>query len=113
MRRGLVPLAVLLCLAAPVAAKVTVYAVPTAGSGPFAILSAFDNEGWFTESATDKVGHVDQAGAITELALPAGANPLGFAPTSVGTFAIAAHGSGSIDTLSPSGTVAVHPLADG
>src|SRR4051794_567251 len=113
MRRALVLLiAALLVSAAPSVAKIT-YRVLAAGASPLGVTSAFDNADWFTESGADKVVRVMGSLPQDEYPLPSGAGPLGIAPTSVGTLVIAAHGTGSIDELSPDGSVVVHPLADG
>src|SRR5436305_7987480 len=104
-------LAAVFAAATPAGAKV-VYSPLAAGASPFGITSAFDNADWFTESELDKVGRITPNLPLDEYSLPAGSNPLGIAPTAVGTLAIAAHG-GAIDELSPNGNVVVHPLTDG
>ncbi|HEY9084560.1 MAG TPA: hypothetical protein VIN40_01260 [Candidatus Tyrphobacter sp.] len=65
-------------LAPPGAA--TEYAIPTAGSHPFGLITGPDGNMWFTEFSTDKVGDVTTSGTLTEVStLPAGTEPFGIA----------------------------------
>jgi virginiamycin B lyase len=98
---------------AAAAAKISLYPTPTPGSDPFAITSAFDNAGWFTENQVDKLGRIDQSGKITELALPTGSGVLGLTSTGFGTIAVAAHGTASIDEVTPQGVVTTHAIPGG
>jgi len=58
----------------------TEYHTPTAFAGPTRITVGADNRMWFTESDSPTysgIGAITTAGAITEYALPAGAQPFG------------------------------------
>ena len=56
------------------------FAIPTADSGPFGIVTGPDSALWFTENYADKIGRVSTSGMIGEYAVPtAGAAPNGIA----------------------------------
>lgn len=54
------------------------YALPTANSEPWEIISAPDGSLWFTESGANKLGRMTTSGALTEYAIPTpNADPYG------------------------------------
>ena len=56
------------------------YAIPTANSSPFDIVTGPDSALWFTENNTDKIGRVTTSGMISDYAVPtAAAAPSGIA----------------------------------
>jgi streptogramin lyase len=47
------------------------------GSGPLRIASGADNNLWFTDNASSKIGKLAASGTVTEYALPSGSGPWG------------------------------------
>jgi streptogramin lyase len=76
--RGLALALSLAATAAPLAAQITEFPVPTAASRPYTIAAGPDGNLWFTESMGNKIGRITPAGTITEFPVPmAGSGPYG------------------------------------
>jgi virginiamycin B lyase len=48
----------------------TYYDIPTPGSTPYSVAQGADGAMWFTESAGNKIGHINGDGSISEYSLP-------------------------------------------
>jgi len=76
--------------------------IPTANSGPFGIATAPDNNLYYTESATDKIGRIaDLFTAQSEISLTAGTVPESIVRGPDGNLWFAEFGSNKIGRLSP------------
>jgi len=53
---------------------ITSYPLPTANSGPFAIVAGPDGNIWFTEDNVNQVGKMTTSGVVTEYPIPAAAS---------------------------------------
>ena len=87
------------------------YAIPTANSGPFGIVTGPDSALWFTENYADKIGRVTNSGMIGEYAVPtAGAAPNGIATGPDGALWFAESKGNQIGRVTTSGQFTEYPI---
>ncbi len=80
------------------------YAIPTANSGPFSIVTGPDNALWFTENYANKIGRVSTSGTIGDYAVPTpGAAPNGIATGADGALWFAETDANQIGRVTTSG----------
>jgi len=92
--------------AAAGAAMVSEFAVPTAGSAPFAIAAGPDGALWFTERSGNKIGRITTAGTITEFPLPdPGSRPRGIAAGPDGALWFTEQDANKIGRITTGGTI--------
>ena len=89
----------------PASAQVTEFAVPTAASSPFGIVSGPDGNLWFTEFTSDKIGRATTAGVITEFAFSAGFGPAGLTSGPDGNLWVCGFSGNKIARVTTAGVV--------
>ena len=100
-------------VAAPLVASrpVTYYAIPSPQSGLGQIIIGKRNDVWFTESAANKLGHIDDSGKVSEYPIPTlNANPYGIAVASDGAIWFTERTGNAIGRLSSAGSFSEYPL---
>jgi RHS repeat-associated protein len=94
------------------AGTITESSLPS-GSGPLRIASGSDNNLWFTENATSKIGKITTAGTVSEYALPSGSSPWGITSGPDGNLWFTDYGTNKIGKITTAGTATEYALPSG
>jgi RHS repeat-associated protein len=92
--------------------ETTEYSLP-AGSEPNYIVLGPEQNMWFTDWGTSKVGKITPSGAITEYSLPAGSTPPGIALGPENIFWFTERGTSKIGKITTSGVITEYALPAG
>ena len=88
------------------------YAVPTAGSTPYAIdYNGYDGNLWFTEQNSNKIGRMTTAGIVTEFAIPtANSGPTGITLNENGGMWFTEQNGNKIGRITTDGVITEFPI---
>jgi streptogramin lyase len=94
--------------------QITEYSLPSE-SYPLGITAGPDNNVWFTNNTSSKIGKITPSGTVTEYALPAKSGPYGITvgPGKENALWFADHSSGKIGKITTSGTITEYELPTG
>jgi len=83
------------------ASNLTIYPVPTHGSGPYHIVRGSDGAFWFTEIEGSKIGRITSSGSVTEFPLARESYPHGLTSASDGGIWFAEYKADKIGRIHP------------
>src|SRR5579862_3528618 len=87
------------------------YALPNAGSAPYAIVAGPDNALWFTEESGNRIGRILTDGTIKEWAIPTHVSqPMGIVAGPDGALWFTEYASNKLGRITTTGTVSETPV---
>jgi len=92
------------------AGLITEYPLPTAGSGPNAIVAGPDGALWFTELSGSRIGRITTAGVISEFVIPTAVGPIAIASGSDGALWFAEGSLNKIARITTAGAISEFPV---
>ena len=91
---------------------ITEYGLPS-GSEPDGITAGSDDNLWFTEYGTGKIGKITTSGTVSEYSLPSGSAPMGIATGTDKNLWFTDYGTNKVGKITTSGTVTEYSLPSG
>src|SRR5215467_4275768 len=81
------------------------FTIPTGNSATFQITNGPDNNFWFCETKTDKIGRCTPNGLFTEFPLPGGSVPYAITGGPDGNLWFTEQGTNSVGKITPTGAI--------